>query len=125
MSFPGTMNINYYRGDTYEFKLYPKDSAGGTFSLAGYDRTTGSKFTISTVRGIDGVATAIEAYSEISPNYDYILCAIRPADAVDMTDGLSYVYDIEISKTGTPYPMTITMLTGTITVTEQVTGAVE
>lgn len=124
MAYPGTLNINYYRGDTYEFKLYPKTADGSAFSLAGYDATEGVKFTISTVRGIDGVASSIEAYSRISPNADYILCAIRPADAAEMTDGLNYVYDVEISKAGTPYPTTITLLTGTITVTEQITGAV-
>lgn len=125
MAYPGTLDINYYRGDTYEFKLYPKTTDGSAFSLAGYDASEGVKFTIALSRGIDGVPSKIEAYARISPNADYILCAIRPEDALLMTDGLNYVYDIEISKTGTPYPTTITLLTGTLTVTEQVTGAVE
>lgn len=36
MTFPATYNINYYLGDTHEFKVYPKDSSGAAFPLATY-----------------------------------------------------------------------------------------
>ncbi len=36
MAFPGTYNINYYKGDTYQFRIYPKDTAGYPFDLSVY-----------------------------------------------------------------------------------------
>jgi hypothetical protein len=124
MAFPGTFNINYYRGDTYEFKIYPKDSGGAAFPLTGYDLAEGAKFTISTQRGLGGVEDQIEAYAVISDDRSHINCAILPANGVAMADSQNYVYDIEISKAGTPYALVTTLLTGSISVTDQVTGAV-
>ena len=124
MAFPGTFDINYYRGDTYEFKIYPKDASGAAFPLTGYDLAQGAKFTISTQRGLDGLEDQIQAYAAISADRTHISCAILPANGTAMTAGTSYVYDIEISKTGTPYNLVTTLLTGTISVTNQVTGAV-
>jgi hypothetical protein len=124
MAFPGTFNINYYRGDTYEFKIYPKDSGGAPFPLTGYDLAEGAKFTISTQRGLSGVEDQIEAYAVISDDRSHINCAILPENGVAMADSQNYVYDIEISKAGTPYALITTLLTGSISVTDQVTGAV-
>jgi hypothetical protein len=123
MAFPGNFDINYYRGDTYEFKIYPKDASGAVFSLTGYDLAEGAKFTISTQRGLDGLEDQIEAYAVISADRTHISCAILPANGTAMV-ATNYVYDIEISKTGTPYNLVTTLLTGTISVTNQVTGAV-
>lgn len=119
MAFPGTYNISYYRGDTLEFTIYPKTATGGAFPLTGYGNL---KFTISTSRGTAGVADQIQAYASIVD--DYILCAIRPADGIQLTAGTTYVYDVEMSKSGTLYPSTITLLTGSITVTDHISGAV-
>jgi hypothetical protein len=124
MAFPGNFNINYYRGDTYEFKIYPKDASGAPFSLVGYDPIEGIKFTISTERGVNGLEDQIEAFAQISADFSHIDCAILPENGTAMTSNLPYVYDIELSKAGTPYPIITTLLTGTITVTDQVTGAV-
>lgn len=44
MAFPGTHNIAYYHGDTFEFTVTPKASDGSAFDLAGYS----SKFFIAT-----------------------------------------------------------------------------
>jgi hypothetical protein len=122
MAFPGTFNINYYRGDTYEFKIYPKNANGEAFSLTGYDLTEGVKFTISTQRGAEGLDDQIEAYAVISGNH--IDCAILPENGTAMAAGTSYVYDVEISKTGSPYDLVTTLLTGEIRVQDQITGAV-
>jgi hypothetical protein len=124
MAFPGTFDINYYRGDTYEFKIYPKDASGAAFPLTGYDLAEGAKFTISTQRGLDGLEDQIEAYAEISADRSHINCAILPENGTAMTAGSNYVYDIEISKAGTPYDLVTTLLTGDIRVQNQVTGAV-
>lgn len=123
MAFPANFNINYYRGDTYEFKIYPKLTNGQSFSLDGYDRLNGVTFTISTDRGPDGVANKVEAYAEISLDRTHISCAIRPDDGQSLDATRQYVYDVEINKTDSPYNKVFTLLTGTLSVTDQITGA--
>lgn len=122
MAFPGTYNISYYKGDTFEFRLYPKNSSGGAFDLTDYEDEYGNSplFTISTSRGASGIENQISAYSEISDDYTYILCAIRPEDGEELESGTQYVYDVEINKTDSPYDLVYTLLTGTISVTDQV-----
>lgn len=119
MAFPGTYNFSYYKGDTLEFRVYPKDSTGAAFDLTGYDNATSPLFTIATERGAE---TTISAYAEIvdASGGKYILCTIRPEDGDQLTPGTSYVYDVEINKTGSSYDFIYTILTGTISVTEQV-----
>jgi hypothetical protein len=118
MAFPGTYNINYYKGDTYEFRIYPKDAAGDPFPLAGY---AGSEtFTIANVRG-STATTTVYAYANIVN--DYVLCAIRPADSTALVAGTTYYYDVSIDKVGDDYNSVFTLLTGTITVTDHVSGA--
>lgn len=123
MAFPANLNINYYRGDTYEFKIYPKLANGNSFSLDGYDRINGVNFTIAEERGTAGSATKVEAFAEISLDGTYISCAIRPGDGDSLDAAKTYVYDVEINKTDTPYNKVFTLLTGNLTVTDQVTGA--
>lgn len=126
MAFPANLNINYYRGDTYEFKIYPKLANGQSFSLDEYDQTSGVKFTIAEERGAEGAATKVEAFAEISLDNTHINCAIRPDDGNSLDASKTYVYDVEISKPASDpstYDRVFTLLTGAITVTEQVTGA--
>jgi hypothetical protein len=126
MAFPGTFNINYYKGDTYEFKIYPKDANGGAFPLTGYDLSEGTTFTISTERGFDGFAESIEGFSRISPDRTHITCAITPNNGSQLSSGQNYVYDVEIKKAAVPnidfYPTVLTLLTGNIIVTDEVTA---
>lgn len=120
MAFPGTYNINYYKGDTLEFRIYPKDSNGDAFPLSQYVSPNGTtKFTIATSRG--STTGLIEGYAQISNDQTYILCAITPANGALMTAGTEYVYDVEIARTDAAYDYVYTLLTGTISVTEQVT----
>lgn len=124
MAFPGTYNISYYKGDTLEFKIYPKDASGAIFPLDGYDLVNGVKFTIASARGSEGVASQIEAFAEISIDRTYISCAIFPAQGNLLDATVSYVYDVEISKVGSnSKDYVYTLLTGTISVKDQVTGA--
>jgi hypothetical protein len=125
MAFPATFNINYYRGDTYEFRIYPKDASGNQFPLTGYDPINGVKFTMSTQRGESGIVDQLQGYARISSDATYIDCAILPANGLSMDFSQSYVYDVEIYKAGTPYDLVTTLLTGTISITEQITGALE
>ena len=123
MAFPGNFNIDYYRGDTYEFKIYPKDNSGAPFSLQGYDPVDGVKFTISTQRGPAGADNQNVAFAEISLDLSHITFAILPANGAVMSLSTPYEYDIEISKDGDIYPIVTTLLSGQIRVKEQVTGA--
>lgn len=123
MAFPGTLNIEYYKGDTHEFRIYPKQADGSSFNLTGYT----AKFSFSKFRGAEGSATYHEAFAQISDDKTSILCAIRPyisaqdpGDQAYLTPGDSYVYDVEIKKSASPYPLVYTVLTGDIAVTDQV-----
>jgi hypothetical protein len=117
MAFPGELNLTYYKGDTQEFRIYPKQSGTQPFNMSGYT----VKFSVAASRGSSSV---IECYANIdSVNPTIVNCAIRPADGAQLTPGTQYVYDVEIKKTSTPYDLVYTILTGTISVTEQVTQA--
>jgi hypothetical protein len=120
MAFPGTYNFNYYKGDTFEFRVYPKDSAGGTFPLSQFASPNGlARFTIAPTRG--STTGLIQGYAEVSNDQTNILCAVTPTNSLSMTAGTNYVYDVEIARTSADYDYVYTLLTGNITVVEQVT----
>jgi hypothetical protein len=119
MAFPATFNINYYKGDTYEFRIYPKDKSGAAFNMLSY---TDVSFTINTSRGTTE-DTPIQGYAQISDDGTYVQCAILPGNGALMSAATTYVYDVEISKTASPYNLVFTLITGTVTVKDQVTGA--
>ena len=123
MAFPGTYNFGYYKGDTFEFRVYPKDSSGAAFPLSQYIAPAGIvKFTIAPARGTLGVGqTAIEGFAEISSDNTNILCVITPANGAEILAGTEYVYDVEIARASASYDYVYTLLTGTISVTAQVT----
>lgn len=121
MAFPGKYDFNYYRGDTYEFKIYPKTTAGSPFNLEDYS----AQFNIATSRGVDS-EQQIPAYAQISPDNTYITCAITPTEGNELQAGTAYVYDIEIRNiNASPYALVYTLLNGSITITEQVTNVVD
>jgi hypothetical protein len=123
MAFPGTFNINYYEGDTYEFKVYPKNSVGGVFNLSGYQVqffiATGRGQTIR-INGEDVPVTQFECLAEIGVD-STITCTIPPGVGRQLVAGTSYEYDVEVRKpsTGTIY----TVLTGSVSVTADISGA--
>lgn len=114
MAFPGTYNISYYQGDTFEFTIRPKASDGSAFSLTGYS----SKFFIADKRG-SSYTVRHECTATISDGA--VLCIIPPAIGRLLSSGTTYYYDVEINKgSGTTVH---TLLTGTISVTSDITGA--
>lgn len=123
MAFPAELNFNYYRGDTLEFKVYPKIN-GGTekFDLSNF---TGM-FKIATVRGADGLATQKEGLAYIDAPNGVITCVLQPDTGKELVAGTTYVYDIQIKNNsykviGTDIIKGVfTVLTGTITVTDDV-----
>jgi len=123
MSFPATYNINYYMGDTFEFRIFPKDASGAPFPLAQFPNV---RFTIATQRGpLPSTAPPrIEGYAEISIDRTSILCSIRPSDSAFLDATRQYVYDVEISRTASPYNQVFTLLTGNISITDQITPAI-
>jgi CTP-dependent riboflavin kinase len=130
MPFPGTYNFSYYKGDTYEFKIYPKNSDGTAFDLTSFADTEtedNSRFFVSTERGISGIENQIECSAQIVSELGetYILCTITPGQGASMNAGTSYVYDVEIRKILEATPYVLTLVTGNIAVTDQVTGAGE
>ena len=117
MAFPGTYNFNYYRGDRHEFVVKPKDSNGATYSLDDfYGEGKGAIFTIANKRGSG--ATTYEAQALVSTSTDTITCTILPVVGSQLSAG-NYVYEIQITS---DVSTVITLLTGTITVTDSING---
>jgi hypothetical protein len=144
MAFPATYDFNYYKGDTFEFRIYPKNNDGTVFNLSqfyipsnfandpddvtdNYANYDSAQFTIANARGGSATET-YRCFARVSDDNTYVKCAIRPSEGVEFTAGTEYVYDVEVRKpSGAPgsgqYDVIQTLLTGTITVTDQVTGA--
>lgn len=114
MAFPGTYNFSYYRGDTAEFVVRPKTSNGSAFDLTDYS----ADFTIANRRGSTGSQqTAVTSIDILNST---ITCTILPSTGRSLNPG-TYVYDVQINNGSNQI---FTILTGTITVTDDVTGAV-
>ena len=117
MAFPGTYNFSYYRGDTYEFIIRPKNANGTTFALDAY--VGNADFTIANRRGSTGTQVAATATVDIST--DIVTCTITGEQGRELVAGTTYVYDVQIDNGA---GVIFTLLTGSITVTDDVTGAV-
>jgi hypothetical protein len=152
MAFPATYDFNYYKGDTFEFRIYPKKNDGTVFDLSAFyiptnyantpDDVTDSsapydsaQFTIAEVRGATKIVNnlpvavvPIKCFARVSDDNTFVQCAIRPAEGNQLVAGTEYVYDVEVKKpaglSGSgQYEVVQTLLTGKITITDQVTGA--
>lgn len=116
MAFPGTYNFNYVRGDTLEFRVYPKTTSGANFTLTDYI----AFFTIAESKNSDA-ADVIPCTATISG--DHIDCIIEPADGDAFPAGISeMVYQVYIYKNTGEYDQLYTILEGTISVTDRVTN---
>jgi hypothetical protein len=120
MAFPGTYNFNYYRGDTFEFIIRPKDAAGNPFSLSGFE----GKMTIASRRGFDDPNNANDDIDIFIADVEKdtnggLVCTISPTIGRSLTPGTAWQYDVEIASLNEIF----TLLTGTITVTDDITGA--
>jgi hypothetical protein len=123
MAFPGTYNFNYYAGDTFEFFIYPKNSSGGVFDdLSEYTPL----FVIATARG----SASASVISSLEPTEllatvedgDHVSCTILPDGGRELTNA-TYFYDVEIENTSassSSFGKVFTLLTGIITVTQDV-----
>lgn len=114
MAFPSTYNINYYRGDTYKFEISPKDSTGAAFPLSGWSGI----LTIATSRGPSPVFSVSTNVPQNDSGTTF-KCEIAPTTGRQLEGGTQYVYDVQMTKGDEIY----TLLTGTISVTNDITGA--
>ena len=129
MAFPGTYNFDYYRGDTFRFVISPKDSTGAAFDLSPYVSESPARdaiFTIASSRGAEPTFSITSNGSSdlgaaIDENNNTITCTITPTGGRDLEGGSTYYYDVEIYNGA---DLRYTLLTGTITVQDDVTGAV-
>lgn len=117
MAFPGTYNFNYYRGDTYSFNIYPKDADGNTFSLNDF---TTAIYTIANKRGGGAGVVQTTATATLDKTNNAVICTITAVQGRSLASTSTYVYDIQITDGINIY----TLLTGTITPTDDITGAV-
>lgn len=156
MAFPATYDFNYYKGDTFEFRIYPKKNDGTVFDLSAFYVPTNfaslpddveldslpahapydsAQFTIADGRGptkiVNGLPVAVttfKCFARVSDDNTFVQCAIRPAEGNQLIAGTEYVYDVEVRKPSGAsgsgqYEIVQTLLTGKITITDQVTGA--
>jgi len=114
MACPGSYNFSYYRGDTNQFVIRPKNASGSSFDLTGYS----AQFFIANRRGSTG--TQYEAQAVVDTGNDLVTCTILPGVGRSLAAG-TYVYDVQIT---TGAANIVTLLTGSITVTDDITGAV-
>lgn len=117
MAFPGTYNFNYYRGDTFEFIIRPKDAAGNAFSLDGYSGI----FTIASQRGDDPDTIQYTGQAVVNAVDNIVTCTIISGVGRGLVPAVSWVYDVQISNDVNTY----TLLTGNITATDDITGAID
>jgi hypothetical protein len=144
MAFPAIYDFNYYKGDTFEFRIYPKKNDGTVFSLNEYKVPTNfaslpddvtdltapydsAQFTIANARGNEATVI-IKGFARVSDDNTFVQCAIRPTEGNQLIAGTEYVYDVEVRKPAGAsgsgqYEIVQTLLTGKITITDQVTGA--
>ena len=118
MAFPGTYDFSYYRGDTYQFIIRPRNESGANFQLDGYSAI----FTIANRAG-----SGATQFSSTTPNTltaivntadDIITCTIDTVTGRALT-AANWVYDVQVTN-GT---LTYTLLRGSISVTDDITGA--
>lgn len=114
MSFPASYNINYYKGDLYQFSIRPKDSAGEPFPIS--SSTHDAFFRVSTSRGGNAENTESLTATIVDGN---VMATIQPSDGLGST-ATSYLYDVSVQKKIDAQEV-YTLLTGTISVTKDIT----
>ena len=115
MAFPGTYNIDYYEGDTFDFIIYPKTATGTVFDLTGYT----SSFTIASATG-PNPSVSLGGQASIDAGKTKITCTILPSVGRQLVAGTVYYYDVQVTSGSSKV---YTLLKGTISVTADVTGA--
>jgi hypothetical protein len=119
MAFPGTYNFSYYRGDTFEFIIRPRDAAGDPFPLEDFT----AEFTIADRRGAGTTldpAIQYEGTAVINTVDGIVTCTISDSVGRNLTTARTWVYDVQIEDGSSVF----TLLNGEITVRDDITGAI-
>jgi hypothetical protein len=116
MAFPATYNINYYKGDTYEFLIKPKNSSGNDFVVT--DALYSVDFKLAPTRGGPAGETITAEATILSQNS--VLCAITPSVSALLDSTKTYIYDVRITSLTDP-DIVYTLLNGTVNIVESVT----
>ena len=117
MAFPKTHNFNYYRGDTFEFIVELKTQGGDDFDISPFDNYV---FKIANKRG-SGATQYTAAAVKVDPAS--VKCTITATVGRSLAAG-DYFYDVQITDTTTDPDVIHTVLTGVMTVIDDVSGAV-
>ena len=113
MAFPKIHNFDYYRGDTFEFNIELKKQDGTDFDVTVFENF---RFTIANRRGSTGTQVPALA-ARIDPAS--VKCTIKSDVGATLAAG-EYVYDVQITDTTATPNIIYTILTGIITVTEDI-----
>lgn len=119
MAFPSTFNFSYYRGDSYQMVIRPKTSNSQQFDLTDY-ASEDALFTIASSRGSAGISSQKLGTVVINSSEGTITCTITPTVGKTLTPG-TWLYDVQIQDSTAE--LIYTILTGSITVTDEISGA--
>lgn len=122
MAFPATYNFRYYSGDKLQFIIRPKNADGTNFDLTPfmYNAVTNPnnvRFIIANARG-SSPSLSYTASGTVNDGDDTVTCTITPTVGNNLTSTVTWVYDVQI--TDAVSNTTYTLLTGTITVTDDI-----
>lgn len=125
MPFPATYSFRYYKGDSYQFILRPKNADGTNFDLTPfmYNAITNPnnvKFVIANARGASATLT-YNATGTVNDTDDTVTCTISPTVGANLTSTVTWIYDVQIKDAVNA--ITYTLVNGTITVTDDISGA--
>ncbi len=112
MAIPANYDIQYYRGNTYEFYIQPKDIDCLPIDVTSFTPS----FIIATSRG---PAPDTSYTCSASATGTTIHCTITAGTGATLSGGTVYVYDVSVDDGGTIH----TYLTGNVYVTDRVEEA--
>lgn len=118
MAFPGNYNFTYYRGDTHEFEIVLKTANNQDFILNEYENIV---FKIAPRRGASVESQITGSTQRVGTNT--IKCTIPSSVGINMVPP-RYVYDVQITDTTFNPDVVYTVLTGEITVLQDISGPV-
>lgn len=116
MAFPVVHNFNYYKGDTHQFLVDVKKQDNTNFRTSSMTYL----FTIADKRGSSGIKVSGVVAPAAAPYTGLLMCSIIPSTGLSAGE---YVYDVQITEPTTNPVQIYTVVTGTITVQEQVSGS--
>lgn len=117
MSFPASFNIRYYKGDLYQFVIRPKRSTGEPFPIS--SATHNAYFYIAPQRGGPLAQTVIASAVIQGGN---ITATIFPSVGSNLNPNVQYFYDVSVQGKPPNSNQLYTLLTGSLTVTADITG---